>query len=114
MGHEDLPGDWRRLSPLSPEVLLYINNRPDRTDSPVGPLHVPAISTQPAPGYACLRRISRRGVSALRRGRSAVSLGGATRHPQHDVAFTKTMTSAVHCEIKDLAQWLDVELVLPG
>jgi len=31
-----------------------------------------------------------------------------------DVPFTKTMSSAVHCEIKDLAKWLDVEVVLPG
>jgi uncharacterized protein len=31
----------------------------------------------------------------------------------HDVAFTKTMTAAVHAEIRDLAQWLQVGIVLP-
>ncbi|MGI8722094.1 MAG: DNA glycosylase AlkZ-like family protein [Geodermatophilaceae bacterium] len=31
-----------------------------------------------------------------------------------DVPFTKTMTSAVHREIKALAHWLDVELMLPA
>ncbi len=30
-----------------------------------------------------------------------------------DIAFTKAMSSAVHREIADLAQWLDLELVLP-
>ncbi len=31
-----------------------------------------------------------------------------------DVEFTKTMTAAVHREIKDLAQWLELDLTLPG
>jgi uncharacterized protein YcaQ len=31
-----------------------------------------------------------------------------------DVAFTKTMTAAVHREIGDLGQWLGLDLVLPG
>ena len=30
-----------------------------------------------------------------------------------DVDFTKTMTAAVDREIKDLAQWLELDLVLP-
>lgn len=30
-----------------------------------------------------------------------------------DVQFSKAMTAAVDCEIKDLARWLDLELVLP-
>ncbi|HEX4704973.1 MAG TPA: crosslink repair DNA glycosylase YcaQ family protein [Pseudonocardiaceae bacterium] len=30
-----------------------------------------------------------------------------------DVAFTKTMTAAIRREIKDLARWLDLDLVLP-
>jgi hypothetical protein len=30
-----------------------------------------------------------------------------------DVPFTKTMTSAVTREIKDLARWLDLDLQLP-
>ncbi len=39
--------------------------RPDRTDSGVVPLRVPAISTQPALANACLRRISARGGIGL-------------------------------------------------
>jgi len=31
-----------------------------------------------------------------------------------DMPFTKTMTSAVHREIKELARWLDLELALPA
>ena len=31
-----------------------------------------------------------------------------------DVAFTKTMTTAVHGEIRDLARWLELDLVMPG
>jgi uncharacterized protein len=31
-----------------------------------------------------------------------------------DVPFTKTMTSAVHHEINDLARWLDLDLALPA
>jgi len=31
-----------------------------------------------------------------------------------DVAFTTTMTAAVHREIKDLAHWLELDLTLPG
>jgi hypothetical protein len=30
-----------------------------------------------------------------------------------DIAFTKTMTAAIRREIKDLARWLDLDLVLP-
>ncbi len=30
-----------------------------------------------------------------------------------DVQFTKPMTAAVHREIKDLAQWLELELTIP-
>jgi len=32
-------------------------------------------------------------------------------HP--DVTFTKTMTTAVHREIRDLAHWLELDLTLP-
>jgi uncharacterized protein YcaQ len=31
-----------------------------------------------------------------------------------DVTFTKTMTAAVHREIKDLARWLELEVTLPA
>jgi len=31
-----------------------------------------------------------------------------------DVAFTKTMTGKVNHELTDLAQWLDVDLLLPA
>lgn len=31
-----------------------------------------------------------------------------------DVAFTKTMTAAVRRVIKDLAHWLELDLMLPG
>ena len=30
-----------------------------------------------------------------------------------DVEFTKAMTAAVHREIKDLARWLELDLLLP-
>ena len=30
-----------------------------------------------------------------------------------DVDFTKTMTAAVHREIRDLARWLQLDLVMP-
>jgi len=36
-------------------------------------------------------------------------------HAVHrDVPFTRTMTSAVHREIDDLARWLELELLLPA
>jgi uncharacterized protein len=31
-----------------------------------------------------------------------------------DVPFTKTMTEKVTRELRDLAAWLDVDLLLPG
>ena len=95
----------RRQHGTRPDPTGETPTRPDRTDSGVVPLRVPAISTQPALANACLRRISARGGigptprsvrSDSRRGHPPPSPDCALWHRRRCASAALIMRSTLH------------------